>query len=211
MVYFCPLLTLVYNEAMRTKILSAVFSLALLLPVGALAQTTSTASSVQARIDARKSALQAKLTKIKDEAKRKMVEKIDANIADLNTRMTDHFSKVLDQIDSVLTRVITRTDKAQSDGKNVTLVRTKITDAKNAIATARTKVQAQAAKTYTINVTTDTALRGAVQTVRKALHDDLKVAGDAVKAAHEAVRQAIVALASIAGEATSTPATSNNQ
>jgi hypothetical protein len=188
------------------KTLGVVFALALLLPVGALAQTsTSTATSTNAH----RAALEAKLAKIKDVAKRTIVERIDSNVADLNKRMTDHFANVLDQIQKVLARVTTKTDKVQADGKDVTMVRAKITAAQTAIATARTKVAAQAAKTYTINVTTENGLRGAVQTVRKALHDDLMAAQATVKAAREAVRQAIVTLASVAGEATSTGTTSS--
>lgn len=192
---------------MRTQILSAVLvGLALFTPVGALAQTTSTASTTR---DAHRAELQTKLAKIRDANKVRLVEKIDGSVADLNKRTTDHYLNVLDQINSVLTRVIAKTDKVQTEGKDVAVVRAKITLAQTAIASAKTKVQAQAAKTYTINVTTDATLKRAVQTVRKALHDDLVLVRDAVRAAHEAVKQAIVALANLAGESTSTAVTSS--
>jgi hypothetical protein len=207
------LIVFLYNGIMRNKILSAVFSLALLVPVGAMAQTTST-SSPESRIEAHRSALQVKLQKIKDEVRRKVVEKIDSNVIDLNGRTTDHYLNVLDQISAVLNRVVTNTDKAQADGKDVGTVRAKIAAAQEAINSARLKVQAQATKAYTINVTTDSGLKGAVQTVRKALHDDLAASRDAVKSAREAVKAAITALGKLSGEASSTQektGSSNNQ
>ncbi len=64
-------------------------------------------------------------------------------------------------------------------------------------AAARAAIEAQAGKTYSISVTTEQKLKEAAEAARKALHDDLNKVKEAVKAAHEAVRKAAVALAQI--------------
>lgn len=194
------------------KTLSVVFALALLFPVGALAQTTSTAtSSASSTADAHKAALQAKLAKIKDAAKRTATEKADADIAALNKQTTDQLLSALDQITSVLNRAIAKTNELQLQGKNISSVQLKVTAAQNAIASARTKVQAQAAKTYSINVTTDAKLKGAVQAVRNSLRVDLMAAQAAVKAARKAMQDTLTALANVGGQATSTVTTSSTK
>ncbi len=143
--------------------------------------------------------LKVKLQNIKDDRKKAAVEKIDKGLADLNSRTTTHYAKVLDQIEDVLARVVSRADKAQANGLDAVKVRAAVTDAENAISAARTAVAAQASRVYTMNITGDAGLKDAVGAARKGLHDDLKKVGESVKAAREAVRQAAVTLAQIRG------------
>lgn len=170
---------------------------------------------LQSTVQARRDELKTKLRNIKDERKKVAVERIDKNLTDLNSRTTTHYVKVIDQIADVLKRVVSRTDTAQANGKEVTAVRTTITNAENAIAAARVAVAAQVSKTYSMNIASDTTLKRNVGVARQALRDDLKKVGDAVKAARDAARQAAVSLAQIQGvdelkKSTST-ATSTNQ
>ncbi|HUX35852.1 MAG TPA: hypothetical protein VMV71_02355 [Candidatus Paceibacterota bacterium] len=173
-------------------------------------------AEVQSAAQARVAKLKADLQNIKDNAKKAAVERIDQNIADLNTRITTHYANVLDQIAEILGRIVSRTDTAQANGKDVIAARSAITNAQNTIAAARTAVSAQTGKIYSLGITTSTAstaLKGVVGITRQALQKDLKNAEDSVKAARDAVRQAAVALAQIPGvdelkPSTSTAATS---
>ncbi|MDO8664354.1 MAG: hypothetical protein Q7K44_02280 [Candidatus Liptonbacteria bacterium] len=166
---------------------------------------------LQSTVQTRRDELKTKLQNIKDARKKAAVERVDKSIADLNSRMTTHYVNVLDQIADVLKRVVSRTDTAQANGKEVTAVRTTITNAENAIAAARVAVSAQVSKTYSINITSDTALRSDVGTTRQALNGDLKKVGDAVRAARDATRQAAVSLAQIQGVDELKTQTSTNQ
>lgn len=153
----------------------------------------------QAAMQAHRDTLKAKLQAIKDERKKTAVERIDKNLADLNSRMTTHYANVLDQIDDVLNRVVSRTDTAQANGKDATMARTAIMNAQSVITAARTAVVAQVNKVYSMNITGDTTLKSDVGAARQALHDDLKKVNDTVKAARDAVRQAAMSLAQIKG------------
>lgn len=172
-------------------------------------------ANLQSAIQAHRDDLKAKLQNIKDERKKAAVERIDQNLTELNSRMTTHYTNVLDQISEVLKRIVSRTDKAQANGIDVTSVRTAIANAQAAIDAARAAVTAQVSKVYSLNITTDAALKNNVGAARKALHDDLKKVEDLVKAARTATQQAAITLGQIRGvdelkETTST-ATSTNQ
>lgn len=151
----------------------------------------------QSATQTHRSQLEAKLKNIKDEKKKTTVEQIDQSITDLNNLMTIHYGSVLDKLSEVLKRIISRTDKAQANGKDVTSVRTAIASAQTAITSARVAVAAQVGKTYSINITTSANLKNDVGAARQTLRDDLKKAEDAVKTARDAVHQAATALAQI--------------
>jgi hypothetical protein len=161
--------------------------------------------------------LKTKLKNIKDERKESAVDRIDQNITALNAKTTTHYTNVLHQIAGVLSRVGSRTDKAQVNGKDVTAVRTAVSSAQSAITTARAAVVVQTGKTYALNITTDATLKNNIGVARKALRADLKSVENLVKVARESVRQAATTLAQIQGvdefkdrDATSTEATSTN-
>ncbi|OGN17332.1 MAG: hypothetical protein A3C88_01630 [Candidatus Yanofskybacteria bacterium RIFCSPHIGHO2_02_FULL_50_12] len=151
----------------------------------------------QTRIKAKEAELKERLTKIKDERKVEAVKKIDKNIDALNQRMLNHFANSLEKLSSILNRIAERASKAETAGADVSTVRADIDAATNAIAKAKEAIAAQAGKTYTIEVATEEGLKQAVQRARQALHADLKVVKDSVKAAGEAVRKAAVDLGKV--------------
>ncbi|OGY58953.1 MAG: hypothetical protein A3E61_02490 [Candidatus Colwellbacteria bacterium RIFCSPHIGHO2_12_FULL_43_12] len=154
-------------------------------------------AELQGEIQDKREALRAQLQKVKDERRREVVERIDVRLDELNARMLDHFSNVLDRLEDVLERIASRADKAEGRGLDVSTVRTAITDALSSITSARTAVQVQAGKTCIVTVTTENNLRVDVGKARKCLHDNLTVVREAVKAAKEAVRRAATTLAQI--------------
>ena len=93
-------------------------------------------------------------------------------------------------------RIGSRADKAEANGRDVSSVRTLITEATGAINAARQAIQEQSGKTYIIAVNTEEFLKTDVGRTRQALHTDLVKVRQVVFAARDAVRKAAVALGS---------------
>ncbi len=149
-------------------------------------------------IEKRKEELKVRLQQIRDEQKKKIVEKVAEQLNELNERMMKHFSAVLDRLSEVLVNIKSRTDKAEARGWDVSAVRTMITAAEEAIASARTAIEAQAAKVYTPEITgEEEKLRVEVGNARQALHRDLAAIREVIRAAYEAVRKVATTLAQI--------------
>lgn len=172
------------------------------------------------KIQAKREELKERLVKIKDERKKQVVEKVDARLDEINKNRLDHFSAVLEKLEKILANIGNRAGKAEANGKDVSAVKTAITDATNAIAAARLAIQTQAGKTYKIEINTEDKLRVDVGNARQALHADLVAVQDKVKAAREAVHKAATTLAQIQGvdklevstsTATATPTATSSQ
>ena len=149
------------------------------------------------------------MEKIKDESKKKTVEKIDQQIDSLNSKMTQHFSGVLDKLGEMLIRISERADKASIErGLDVSSVRSAIEKANTVIASARLAIETQSGKTYVIKVTTEKTLKADVGKARQALGTDLTKVRDAVKAAQSAVKDAAVALAQLVVKTKTSPSPS---
>lgn len=137
-----------------------------------------------------------KLQKVKNEQKRKIVERISRQTDELNARMMNHFSQVLDRLEKVLANIKSRVDKAEANNWDVSGVRAMIVSAEQAIVSAKSAIEAQAVKTYTPEITgQEEKLRLEVGEARKALHSDLVIVKEKVKAAHEFVKAVAKALA----------------
>ena len=149
----------------------------------------------KANIETKRAELKEELQKIKDERKKQVVEKIDEQIAALNERMLNHFSKVLDQMETVLTNISTRADRAEARGVDTTGTRGAIEDTYAAIEVSRAAIEAQFDKVYTIEIGSEETLKVDVGEVRRMLHDDLESIRNTVKEAHDAIRSAAVMLA----------------
>lgn len=154
-------------------------------------------NELKEKIQAKKEELRQQLQKIKDQKKREIVERIDQRIDTLNQHLLNHFSDVLEHLEKVLTKITTRTDKAEANGKDVSKVRTAIQKAKDAIAASRTAIEEQAKKTYTIALENEETLRLEVGKTRQALHGDLAKVRETVFAARQAVKNALIELRKI--------------
>jgi len=153
--------------------------------------------NLQSQIEAKRTELRNRLAKIKDENKKQIVERIYNQVNELNKRMTDHFLNVLERLEKVLERISSRAAKAEANGHDVSAVKTAITEATNAINTAKTAVQNQAVKVYSVTVNTESTLKSDTEKIRQALHNDLKNVFALVRTAQEAVRKAATTLAQI--------------
>jgi len=149
------------------------------------------------RLEERRQELKNRLEQIKNDTKRRLSERIYDNLNALNERLTIHFGNALTQLEEVLDRIASRTDKAEANGYEVSAIRAAITAAQGAIELARDAVEAQAQKVYTFQVNTEETLRLDVGEARKLLHGDLTAVRDMVKAAREAVHDAGITLLEI--------------
>lgn len=114
-----------------------------------------------------------KLQAIKDEKKKVLVDRIDTKLMSVNTKHTDRFTHVLNNLQALL-------DKMSEDLEK--------TVAQAAIDTAKTAVENQAAKTYTIAISTETTLRSDVGTVTSQLRQDLSATHKLVVDAKQTVQ-----------------------
>ena len=161
----------------------------------------------KSKIEAKRGELKERLIKIKDERKKQVVEKVYNQVNELNKRRLDHFSAVLEKLEKVLDKISNRTATAEANGRDISAVKTAITEATNAIALSRTAIQNQAGKVYSIVINTSTIsaststesvlLRADVGKIRQALHSDLTGVQKTVKTAQEAVRKVATTLAQI--------------
>src|SRR3989344_4263547 len=153
---------------------------------------------LQNEIKSKREDLKVRLEKIKDERKKETVEKIDQRMDALNEKMMRHFSDVLDKLEKMLVRINERVDKASAERDlDVSAIRLSIDKANTAIASARSAIESQSGKTYTIKITTESGLKKDVGNARQALGVDLSEIRDAVKSAHSAVKDVAVALAKL--------------
>ena len=150
------------------------------------------------RVKAAREELKKRLGEIKDERKKEKAKRLDEQMNRLNERWTTHFTNVLNRLDDILGKIQVRADKAASLGKGVSAVRTAIDAAKSVIVGARTAVEAQAKKDYTIIFTSEDELHAAFKAAKDQLHKDLKALRDgAIRSSRDAVHNAARALSGI--------------
>ncbi len=152
---------------------------------------------LKTRVETKREELKQRLEKVKDERKKQAVERIDRQMDELNDRLLKHYLSVLGKLSDVLVRISARADRAEEKGVDVAAVRTAIDVANSAIAAARSAIETQSGKTYTVQVSTEEGLKNDVGTARQALHNDLAMVRSVVKAAHESVRQVATTLAQL--------------
>lgn len=141
-----------------------------------------------------------KLTEIKNERKKLLVEKIDARIQQINTNRTTTMKKTLDRLTTILDRVATKAGTLEKDPS----AQATLTTAREKIAEAENSVASQAAKQYVITITDEESLGQAVRTTLSTLKTDLKTTHDAVVSAKNAVVAAIRTIVSAQSNADKT-------
>lgn len=189
-------------------------------------------AAVQGRVAQMRENARERLAHIRDKVKQRLAQRLSAQFDHVNKVWTDHFTKELDRYDAVLQKIQDRANRAALHGKDVAATNAAVQTAKAAIASARAAVQAQAAKSYTLDLSpanTSTAtstddgqvmqeFRAAFQALHTQLFHDLFALRDGpMKDAHKAAQNALQTLKQIAGidneHATSTAseATSTNE
>lgn len=154
---------------------------------------------VKTNVQAKREEVKAKAQSMRDERKKLVVERVQEKLGNVNEKRTDHFLKVLERLSTILDKIQSRTEKAKTEGKNVTAVETIIASARTAIITAESAVNVQTAKTYQITVNDDTTARNDVGAITKQLQEDLRGVQDVVKAARDAVQNVFGQIKTIVG------------
>lgn len=147
----------------------------------------------------RAAALKDRLTKFKDKVKAQRVDRINTELSNINKRRTDEMSRNLNRISEILTRLENRVAESTSSAASTDAVQGSITTAKTQITLAKEIVASQSAKDYTIQVSSESAVKADATKQRDLLHTDLKSTQAVVKQARTAVSAAIKAFGQALG------------
>ena len=132
---------------------------------------------------------QQKLQQIKDTRKQKIVANLDRAYVNINKRWTTHFLNVLERLTKILDKV-----KARAESQNDTEALNSINDIYSQIAQVKTNVEEQAAKTYTLEITSEDKLGEAAKAVHSQLRNDLQALREQIKDIRESIRKVILTL-----------------
>lgn len=149
------------------------------------------------QIQEQKAKIAEEALKIRDEKKKEIIMRVGENINEANVKTMEKFSSVLEKLESVLANIMTRADKAEAGGQDVSSIRTAGETAKNAISASRASIQTQAGKTYSFTVGSEDTVKSDVGTARDALRADLEIIKTSVQKAREAVHAVATTLAQI--------------
>lgn len=160
------------------------------LAIDATTAATNRKELAQERVDSRKekmasreAELRAKLGKFKDQRKAQIAERVNTNLNNINKNQTDQMQRHLVLMTTLLDKLQIRINQTTPE----------ITTARANIATTSAAVTAQAAKDYTITVTTESRIKADATKTRNQLHTDLKAVRELVIAAKQSVANAISA------------------
>lgn len=179
------------NEPSITPTEAATKTRLLKKPVASLREETKEAKTeMRDKISGTREDFRAKVSAIKDDKKKQIINNLDLRIGTINTNRTNELNKILERLTMVLGKISTKEASLKSEGKNTTKLAADIASAQTAIDAAKQAVTDQAAKVYTMNITTDTALKSAASTTIQQFMTDMKAVRAKVLAAQQAVVKA---------------------
>lgn len=138
-------------------------------------------TDAKAMIQAKRDEFKTRIQTIKDQRKKLLVERIDTKLAQVNAKHTSRFSEVLTRLQGFLDKI----KQSTTDTK----VLDDVAVAQTAIDTAKTAVEAQAAKPYTMTIADDSALKANAGTTVSQLRLDLMAVHKLVVDAKQAVQK----------------------
>lgn len=106
---------------------------------------------IRAMVQTKREEFKTKLEAIRDQKKKALIERVDAKLAEVNKKYTSKFLEVLTGLQGFL-------DKIKQSTTNTTF-QANVLIAQTAIDTAKTAVEAQAEKSYTMMITDETTLK----------------------------------------------------
>lgn len=145
----------------------------------------------------RREEFQTRIATIKNEQKKALVERLDQKFTAVNKRQTDWMLERLDKLTDIVAKLQDRITTLKTNGKDTPSAEIALANAQSTIETSRTAVVAQAAKEYTPQVSTESALKLTVGATASQLNTDLATTHQTVITAKQAVHtanKAIVAL-----------------
>lgn len=184
-------------------------SLLLLIAVPVLAEE---AATVRTRTENRLELMQQKreefkqrVQEIQDANKQKIAERINTQLNHINQQATAAMARHLDRMENLLDRLRSRVIKAKERGLDTSATEAAIDKAQAAIDSARAAVEAQAEKEYLIEFTDESGLRIGASNAKTGLRNDLKAVREKVRAARQAVVDALKAAKAMYAKASPLP------
>lgn len=147
--------------------------------------------TIKERIATREAALKAKLQAFKDKKKAEIADRLNSNLNKINQKQTGQMLKHLDKMSAILNKLEARVNKGTPDIKDPQVAKISIAQAKASIASATAAVKIQSEKDYTLQVSSESAVRKDAQKKRTELHTDLLAVRKLVIDAKQAVANAI--------------------
>lgn len=161
-------------------------------------QKKATVSNVRgetkATMQAKRDEFNTRITAIKDQKKKVVVERIDTKLAEVNKNHTARFTDVLSKLQGLV-------DKFNQSATGTTVL-TDVTAAQAAIDAAKAAVEAQAAKSYVMTISDEATLKINVGATVSQLRLDLMAAHKMVVDAKQAVQKLRTDKAAMKKEAT---------
>ncbi len=151
----------------------------------------------KAKREALKADLQTKLASIKDEAKKKVVLRVEDGLVNLNTRLATKFDAALDRLEALSLRADAYIAAAAATATDVAAATKAQAEAKIALADARAKATAQVANNYALGIKGEATLKAKLKETRAALHADLKAVQTALVSARQSLRTAVQAVSTL--------------
>ena len=142
---------------------------------------TQVRNEAKAMIQAKRDEFKTRMQTIKDQRKKLLVERIDTKLVLVNKNQTTRFTEVLGRLQGFL-------DKINKSAANQTVL-SDIAAAQSAIDTAKSAVETQASKTYTMTITDDSTLKLNAGTTVSQLRLDLMAVYKLVIDAKQAVQK----------------------
>lgn len=140
------------------------------------------AENREAKIASKAAMLKVRLQAFKDQKKAQVAERVSANLNKINQKQTQQMLKHLETMSNILDKLEARINQVS---------KTTIDSSRESIASATAVVSNQAAKDYTITVTSEAKVKQNAQTQRDQLLNDLKSTKQQVIEAKQSVAAAI--------------------
>lgn len=144
-------------------------------------RTASREAEMKQRMASREAELKQRLTQWQNKQKAMIVERINAQLQKINQQVTDRMTR---QLDNMSARLLKAPDEATSGAY---FDSTAYEPASLAISNARSAVSSQAAKSYSITISTEQNAKTDAKTARDNLFNDLKKLQEVMLSAKQAV------------------------
>lgn len=154
-----------------------------------------------------RAAFKEKLSQFKDTRKQAVIQSIDQKLVMINTKRTTQMNAIIAKLEAILVRIKAKAGVFKTQGINTAALDSAIAEAEASVAAAKTNVTNQAAKEYTITLTTETQAKNAVGQIVSGLQVDLRTVRQSIIAAKLAVVKAATELAKLK----STPSVTTTQ
>lgn len=147
----------------------------------------------------KREAFKEKVAKIRDAKKKAIVERVQERIDSINKKRVEQMSEFLDRLTKTLGKIESRKDKAKASGRDVTAIEAAIKDARTVVDKAQAAVEAQAGKTYVVEIATEAGLKNTVGKAISTLQKDLRNTHKIVVEAKQAVQKVFSLLKGVKG------------